>query len=77
MSDPNVYQQLGSLQAKVGVLEQGQRDMSAKLDVLIERSTEERASRTTAGKIAAMSGAVGGFFVAVAAVFVQWYTGAK
>lgn len=73
MSDPNVYQQLGSLQAKVGILEQGQRDMSAKLDTLLERSAKDEATRATLWKAGGVSGGIVGIIIgALQWVAAQW-----
>jgi len=75
MSDPNVYQQLGSLQAKVAALERGQKDANRKLDTLLLRSERAAAAKAILWKVAAGAGTLGGGVVAVLAVVVQWYTG--
>lgn len=82
MSDPNVYQQLGSLQAKVAALEKGQRelqrgqtDAGKKLDTLLIRSARAAAAKAMLWKIAAGAGTLGGGLVAVLAVVVQWFSG--
>lgn len=78
MGDPQVYQQLGHLQAKVEGLERGQADaqversaMNAKLDTLLERSAKDRGARGMLWKVGTISGAVGSLLMAVA----QWWAG--
>jgi hypothetical protein len=68
MVDPNVYQQLGRLQAKVEVLEEGQSDMNAKLDTLLERSAKDHGARRALWRVGAASGTAGGVLVGV----LQW-----
>lgn len=75
MGDPNVYQQLGALQAQVKTLDTGQRDMrteqramNAKLDTLLERSVKQRAARAILWKIGSISGAIGALVIS----FLQW-----
>lgn len=69
MSDPNVYQQLGSLQAKVAALERGQQSANRKLDTLLERSAKDRGARGMLLRVAAGGGVVGGIAVGV----LQWF----
>lgn len=81
MDDPNVYQEIGQLQAKVEALEIGQTSMraevktdmqamNAKLDTLLIRSAKESAARGMLWKVGAGAGTAGGLIVA----FLQWYT---
>lgn len=65
MDDPNVYQQLGQLQAKVEALETGQISMHTKLDTLLKRSERSRAVRGALVRVGTVAGGVGAFLAGV------------
>lgn len=69
MSDPQVYQQLGALQARMKAVEKRSESMDGKLDTLLERSARERGGRGMLWKVGAISGAVGSLLMAIA----QWW----
>lgn len=70
MEDPNVYQEIGQLQAKVEALEKGQSSMNAKLDTLLERSAAARGASGLLWKVGGAAGTGGGLLVAIA----SWYS---
>lgn len=71
MVDPNVYQQLGALQAKVELLERGQESANEKLDTLLAHSAKAHGARTALWRVGGASGALGGLIVGV----LQWLSG--
>lgn len=82
MDDPNVYQEIGQLQAKVEMLESGLNSMraevktdaqamNAKLDTLLLRSAEAKGARGMLWKVGGASSALTGALFA----FLEWYTG--
>lgn len=75
MEDPNVYRELGALQAKVETLEAGQTAMNGKLDILLERSANERGARGMLWKVGGASSAGGGLLVAIASWWVEHFGG--
>lgn len=66
MDDPNVYQQLGALQAKVEALEKQSATMDGKLDTLLARSERAKGAASMLWKVGAASSTGGGLLVAIA-----------
>lgn len=68
-----MYQQLGTLQAKVEALEKGQGHTHAQLDTLIERSAKEHGARRALWRAGAAGGGAAGLVVAIASWWVQTF----
>lgn len=69
MADPNVYQQLGALQATVTRLEGQVADIDGKVDTLLIRSAKANGARSMLWKVGTISSATTTLVIAV----VSWW----
>lgn len=75
MTDPNVYQQLGALQADVTNLKRQNSAMDKKLDTLLVRSAKASGARSMLWKVGTISSACTTLVIAVATWWVQTFGG--
>lgn len=73
MTDPNVYQQLGALQATVKTLERQGAAMDKKLDTLLFRSAKAAGARSMLWKVGTISSATTTLVIAIAAWWVDTF----
>lgn len=73
MADPNVYQQLGALQATVTTLQGQVGDLDAKVDTLLDRSAKAAGARSMLWKVGTISSATTTLVIAVAAWWVDTF----
>lgn len=75
MSEPNVYQQLGALQAQVKTLEERTESMDGKLDTLLQQRAKEQGARGMLWKVGTISSAVTTLVIAIATWWVETFGG--
>lgn len=73
MADPNVYQQLGALQAEVSNLKTQVNGMDGKLDTLLDRSAKASGARSMLWKVGTISSACTTLVIAVASWWVDTF----